>query len=434
MSPPRPKELNLLIHQAKLVQDTTTREIALVGGRGAGKSHSLAYKLVTLSGLHAGLTGFALAPTVANAKKNIIPALHECLSVLGLKYKFNKSEGLFLIPWNDKQSQIQVLGAENIAAGLGANIAYFGVDECDVMRLDTAKESWQKLSGAVRAGDPKHQQKIAVSTPEGYNFLYQYFVQDNKDGKRKLIHARSYDNPFLPDAFFTDLLAQYPKEYIAAYLEGQFVNLDGKTVYSSYHPEFNNTSLTLDDIVKGQEILYIGADFNVDGMSAIVSVIRGNTVYVIKEFLGDHDTRDLVTTLKSQLYGHSVYVYPDPSGASARSSATSSDIAILQVAGFSCIYDKAAPPVKNRVNAVNGKFCNGNDERSLFVNINECPGLHKSLITQTWKNGSPLKNVQIGLNSTKKTFIDGPLDALGYFIWKEFPIKEDRSYKTKIEV
>lgn len=417
--------LNLLKHQAEFINDQTTRNLALVGGRGAGKTYALALKIATLAATHAGFKGVACSPTGPMASKVLVPYLRDTFDEIGFDYRYNKSSRTFEINFGTKVSTIFVLSAENTRDGLGTNLAWCAFDEADTMKLDVALEAWRKISGAVRAGNPKFQQKVAVSTPEGFGFMHHFWVQtpDENGESKRIIHAKSTDNPYLPEEYLNDLRSSYPAEYLTAYLEGQFVNMAGRVVYDHYEMfSGSNTNLTMNDIGQNETIL-VGIDFNIAGMSAVLGVERGNEVHIIAEELGAYDTQALADILNDK-YPGSLIGYPDPAGNQRRTSSQNTDHIILKNNKIQLKVMSSHPRVKDRVNSVNAMFLNGNKDRRLFINKKTCPGLHKALITQTWNsNGDPDKGTPIGLPSTRNTLVDGPIDALGYLIYSKYPVR-----------
>ena len=425
-------DLDLLPHQAEFIADTTTRDLALVGGRGCGKTFVLCVKLIVLAMLQAGEVGAALSPTGPMASKVLIPEMLDALNRMGFRegktFHFNKSERRIDIRVGKKWSTIYVLSAENVRDGLGLNLAFFGVDEADTMDTDTAYEAWRKLSGALRAGKPEFRQKVAVSTPEGFGFMHQHWVEtvtDENRHMRRLIRGRTMDNPFITSDVIADLKSTYPAHYLAAYLEGEFVNMAGRTVYDHYgwQDGFNLTTLGLSDVDQNER-LHIGVDFNVDGMSAVAAIMRGRDVYLVDEILGCFNTQELVDRIKDEYAGYQLTVYPDPAGNQRRSSTDNTDHALLRQGGLNLRVMSSHPRVRDRVNSVNAMFLNGDKDRRLHINKTACPGLHKALMTQVWgSNDKPEKGVSIGLPTTKNTLIDGPLDALGYFVYTNFPVR-----------
>lgn len=427
--------LPLFKHQQEFIADTTTRDLALVGGRGAGKTHSLCYKLVTLAAYQAGHVGAALSPTGPMATKTLIPTMLEVLDkTLGPKrYSFNRTERRFDLFFGKKTTSIYVLSAENIRDGLGMNLAFFGLDEADTMSAEVAFESWRKLSGALRSGNPLYRQKVAVSTPEGFGFMYQHWYADLNDENRhlrRIIHAKSRDNLSLTEDFFEDLRTMYPAAYLAAYMEGQFVNMTSGSVYPDYDPLENHTPLCLDTLPDTVRTLHIGLDLNVQeatrhpyGIFGTVAVILNGQPYVIDECFGASRTSDMVDLIKDKYAGYNIMVYPDASGSSNKTSAAESDRAQLRAAGFTDMSPAGNPRIKDRVNAVNAQLLNGQGHRRLLINKDTCPVLSRCLTQQPYdKNGDPMKD----------TGWDDACDSLGYFINVHYPVKRTEAYQLRL--
>ncbi|MGT3256366.1 phage terminase large subunit family protein, partial [Yersinia enterocolitica] len=113
-------------------------------------------------------------------------------------------------------------------------------------------------------------------------------------------------------------------------------------------------------------------------------------------------------------------------GDSRKSShASTTDIAQLKQAGFNVVVNDSNPPVKDRINAMNAMFCNGNGERRYKVNVMRCPVYTESLEQQVWAdNGEPDKSADN----------DHPNDAGGYFIVKQFPIVKPTGRVTSLRI
>lgn len=420
--------LDLLPHQAAFIADTTSPELALVGGYGCGKTYAAAVKLCLLAMQNAGHELIGLSPTYGMADKVLVPAIEDFLRAHGFQFHFNKSKLIFEIIIKGRNTKIHIMAAETYKRAAGINAAAFLIDELDLIEADVASAAWKLLVSRLRKGSVF--QACATTTPEGYKFAWQHFVDDINQNpelksQRRIIRGKTRDNPFLPDHYVPHLLSQYPPEIAEAYLNGEFVNMNGRVVYDQYGFELgkNQTSLTLADISVNERI-HIGVDFNHNGMSAVATVIRNNEVYVFDELLGAVNTMDLAERLNRRFSGYNTLIYPDASGSSGSANSDYSCHALLDQAGFELRSLSKNPPIRDRVNSVNAMFLNGQKERRLHINKASCPGLHKALMSQVWdKNGAPKKNELIGLPSTAKTYIDGPLDALGYLIYKNWPIR-----------
>jgi hypothetical protein len=163
-------------------------------------------------------------------------------------------------------------------------------------------------------------------------------------------------------------------------------------------------------------ILHIGVDFNLDPMSAIVSYIKDNKVYVIDEIqIWSSNTDELCEEIHRRYRNKKIFVYPDPSAKARKTSAGGrTDLSILQNAGF---LPKVMPrhmAIRDRVNSVNAKFCSASGERGIYIHP-KCKNLLNSVAKQIYKEGTVLPDKTQGFDHMN--------DALGYLISFLYPIK-----------
>ena len=106
-------------------------------------------------------------------------------------------------------------------------------------------------------------------------------------------------------------------------------------------------------------------------------------------------------------------MYPDASGKNRKSNnASTSDIALLEQAGFDVRVNASNPAVKDRVLSVNAML-HKDGKRRYKVNPQMCPNLVECLEKQAYdKNGEP----------DKSAGFDHALDAAGYFIAYRYPL------------
>lgn len=404
--------VRLLKHQVEFVKDVNTRYLGLVTGYGGGKSYSLCVKALHLASLNVGYRAALLEPTNVMVRDVLIPAMDQVLNETGVKYVFRSSPyPEYHIKFPTGTTVILLRSAENYRRLAGLNLAFYGVDEVDTIDKATAVKMWRMLQSRLRTGIVR--QGFTTSTPEGFSFLHEFFVENGDRGDRKLIQASSRQNPFLPSDFIESLISNYPENLINAYIDGQFVNLTTGNVYYSFSRQDNGTDKTLDDFPN--HILHIGCDFNINNTSATISVIDKNVIYVLDEIVGAYNTEQLIEMINQKYQGKQIMVYPDSSGKNERTNASMTDIIMLKKEGYELFYHTKNPLVKNRVGSVNAMIKNGRGERRLFVNVNNCKNLVKSFEQQGYSmNGVP----------DKESGLDHIVDAIGYFIWFRFPIIE----------
>lgn len=415
-------EMKLLKHQAEFIEDTTTKYLALVGGYGCGKSKALAMKAITLAALNCGFMGAVLSPTFGMATKTIMPALEECLDELNIKYKKQKSAATYTLKFpGGRESVIYILSAENHNRLRGMNLAWWCVDEMDTIDRAIADAAFKQLSARLRVG-PNKQGAIA-STPEGFKWLYNFLVTEanDKDGNpktdRRMIKAKTRDNPFLEEDYIQSLLDTYPSNLISAYLEGEFVNLEQGSVYYAFDRIENATTLTIEDFSSREYVPHVGVDFNVGKTSAAIFFVKDNEPYFVHEITDALNTEDLIRKMNVYFLGWKytkVYVYPDASGANRSSKTSMTDLQLLQQWHYTVMAKTQNPRVKDRVGSVNTMVCNALGKRRFHVNPKTCPKLVEALEKQAYtKKGEP----------DKTSGFDHVLDAMGYGVSYLWPMK-----------
>lgn len=412
-------EFDPLVHQRVFLEDYTSRNVCLCAGFGAGKTKALLYKLIDLAHRNAGFAGGLYAPTAELARDVLIPELDEILEEIGLTSDYwSAPNPRYKIHFPEGSTIILVRSMENWKRIVGNNFAFACIDEIDTIKADVAAIAWKKIMGRMRAGNVR--QIATTSTPEGFKFLYKWFVKEAKPG-RKLIQAKTTDNPYLPEDFIQDLRDNYDPQLIEAYMNGQFVNLTSGTVYSNFDRVLNACK---DEVIKG-ELLHIGMDFNVNKMAAIVNVKRGEYPRAVNEFVGLEDTPATIRAIQQRYSGHQVIIYPDASGGNSSSrGASTSDITLLKQAGFKIKVDSKNPLVKDRVATTQSAFLNAQGKRRYLINVDKCPTLTEALEQQVWNDhGEP----------DKTQGHDHPLDACGYVLMHLMPIKKPSAQTAPVE-
>ena len=400
---------------------------AFVAGFGSGKTWIGCTGILKHAYEHPKVNQGYFAPTYPLIRDIFYPTLAEVAETMGLRVKVKKADHEVEI-YSGSRYRCSVIcrsmdKPENI---VGFKIGHGLADEIDLLDAKKAEATWRKIMARMRSTAPGVKNGIDVTTtPEGFKFVYRTFLKAVRDkperGERYgLVQASTYDNEKnLPDDYIDAMLEQYPPELIDAYLNGQFVNLKAGTVYRAYDRTLNGSTETHTPT----ETLFIGMDFNVAKMAAVVHVKRAGMPVAVDEIVGAYDTPDMIRQIKERYWRYEngnyvktcdIRVYPDASGGSRKSvNASVSDISSLRAAGFSVHAPSANPPIKDRVNAMNAMFCNAAGERRYKVNAAKCPTYADCLEQQPYDDhGEP----------SKKDDLDHAPDAGGYFIAHDYPI------------
>jgi hypothetical protein len=283
------------------------------------------------------------------------PRFEEILTNIGMPYRLTKSpQNLIEIEGHGK---IIFRSMENPQRIIGYQVADSDVDELDTLKHKDAAECWRRILSRNRQPKPDKSRNTAAvaTTPEGFRFVYDTWEVKRPRGY-EIIRAPTYSNPHLPDDYVDSLRDIYPSNLLDAYIEGLFVNLTSGTVYVQFSRKVCDTHIT----EKDGEPLFIGMDFNVGNMSAVVHVKREGKPVAVAEITKAYDTPDICSVIKNRYPSHKICVFPDSSGNSRKSNnAAETDLKVLRDAGFSVYAPKKNPFVRDRINSMNSALKKG---------------------------------------------------------------------------
>jgi len=381
---------------------------ALVAGFGSGKTYAAVIRAMTLKLQYPTCNVAYYLPTYDLVRQIGFPRFAEVMDAMEVKAKINKSFAEIEVA---EMGSIIFRTMDTPERIIGYEVADSLVDELDTLPIDKARDAWNKIISRNRQKKPDGKLNTVgvATTPEGFRFVYDRWQKSPAPGYR-LIRASTLSNSRnLPDGYIDSLRASYPTNLLAAYLDGEFVNLVAGSVYAEFDRALNATAET----INGPEALHIGMDFNVGKMSAVLHVLRQDQPHAVMEYTGVLDTPTMAALIKSRHPGHPIYVYPDASGQARKSNnASESDLSILRAAGFNVRANPANPRIKDRVLSVNA-MVHKDGARRYRVNPDTCPSLVESLEKQAYdKNGEP----------DKAGGLDHVIDAAGYFIAYRYPI------------
>ena len=384
---------------------------AYCGGFGSGKTAAAIARIMRLKRLCPNQDVAYYLPTyglVEDIAYRRFPALFERL---GLNYKLNKQQARMSTDIGD----IIFRTMDNPDRIVGYEVAHSILDELDTLATDKARNVWNKVIArnrqkAYTASGLAVPNSVAVATtPEGFRFVYDRWVKSPAKGY-VIYKAKTMDNVAnLPDGYIDNLRNSYSTNLLAAYLDGEFVNLTAGSVYA----EFDRTLNYCNSVVENNEPLHIGLDFNVTKMAAVVYVMRNQEPHAVHEFTDVFDTPAMCQVIKARYPSNPIFIYPDASGNARKSNnASESDLSILRQAKFTVLVNSRNPAVKDRVLSTNNMI-HSQGKRKLKVNTDTCPALTESFEKQAYdKNGEP----------DKSSGLDHVIDAATYFIAYKFPI------------
>lgn len=371
-------QIELFSHQMEFIQSDATYT-AIVGGYGSGKTFIGIAKTVEMKLSMPNIDVAYYLPTYPLIRDIAFKNFSEYLTLRNIPYKLHETNKEFTTPYG----RIILRSMDNPSLIVGYETGYAIIDEADVLPIRKMQTAFDMIVARNRSVIPNGKNKLDfVSTPEGFKFMYKFFKKEANEHK-KIIHAHTESNTSLPKEYIENLKNTYTTNQLKAYLYGEFVNITSESVYSSYHREEHRHN---EKVIAG-EILYIGMDFNITNMNAVVFIKRDKRMYAVAELPSAYNTQSLAEQLKASYPNHKLRINPDASG-NARSTSGSSDFGILKKALFQVDAPKKNPKVSERVNAVNLAFERG----QLFVDDDACPTLAEALEKQSYKDGVPDKD------------------------------------------
>lgn len=401
---------------------------AYVGGFGSGKTWVGCTGICEGIWKHPKINQGYFAPSYPQIRDIFYPTIEEVATGMGLTIDINQgNKEVHFYEGSTYRGTTICRSMDAPESIVGFKIGNALIDELDVMKTEKARLAWRKIIARMRYQKDGLRNGIDVATtPEGFRFVYEQFYKQPLEKPELqslygLIQASTYENAkFLPADYISSLRSSYPEQLIAAYLNGNFVNLTSGSVY----PDFSRASNHTDETIREAEELHIGLDFNVYNCTAAVGVIRDGKPRVLSELVKMRDTPHVITTIQEKFAGHKINIYPDASGNSNKTvNATESDILLLRRAGFTVHVPNKNPFVKERVMAVNALICNSEGIRTLLVNTRLAPTVTECLEQQVYdQNGEP----------DKTEGKDHAPDALGYFLHFRWPIIKPNMQKLKL--
>ncbi len=382
---------------------SAARFVSVVAGRRFGKTF-----LATASLLRAAISGdnknvWYVAPTYGAAKEICWNML---ISTIPQEYIAKTNETSLTIKLING-SYIALKGAEKPNNLRGRALDFVVLDEFADMRPET----WYEV---VRASLSDRQgSALFIGTPKGRNHFYDLWAK-GKDGALdwESFQYTTIEGGNVPEQEIEQAKSDLDERTFNQEYNAAFVTYAGLIYYG-----FSREESVL-DMGDDSGTLHIGMDFNLDPMSAVICIRKGEKLYAVDEIvMYGSNTDEMVAEIINRYPRRSIIIYPDPASRQRKTSAGGrTDLSILQNAGFSVKAKNSHALVRDRINAVNSRLLSGDGQRHLFVSP-KCKQTIKSLERQTYKEGTSIPNKEDGFDHMN--------DALGYLVEYLFPVRTE---------
>lgn len=383
-------EIKLLPHQYDFVNMSNKYNL-LLGGIGSGKSVAGGTKSLRNISLYPHATGSIFANTYRQLMNSTLSSFFKTLNDLQIPFSFNQQRGVLEI----LKTKILCLSLENYDVHRGIEIGWGWIDEVQ----DIKEEAFQVISGRLR--DPRGPLQLDLTgSAKGFNWVYKKFAGKDRNEDFKYIKAKTKDNKHLPESYVRSLYGQYSSKFAQQELEAEFVEIASGRIYYAYDRDVHVRELK---DFNGQ--IYIGMDFNVNPMTAVIAKVNNNSIYVFDEIYLEHShTKHACLELIKKGY-KGCRIIPDFTGRAMKTSGAGvSDLMILEDYGFK-IEGSGNPLRMDRYNSVNKLF----EENNLIISPS-CVNLISDIPLVSYEEGKNTPN-------TDDKMVGHISDALGYLAW-----------------
>jgi hypothetical protein len=389
----------------KQVTQSKARNRVLITGRRFGKTFIAIGELLNFACKKPKQKVWYVAPTYRQAKQICWAKLKEVAIDNDLVSYINETDLTLRLHNN---SEISLRGSDRSYDQLrGVGLNFLVLDEF----ADIPSEAYYSVLRATLS-DTKGD-FFACGTPRGYgNWAYDLYMKGKEDKDWESWQFTTLQGEQVDSDEVEAAKADLDERTFRQEYEATFETYSG-AIYYNFNREDN-----VKTVKDNNTTLHIGMDFNIDPMSAAVFQIENNVINFIDEIIiYSSNTEELVKEIQTRYPERKIIVYPDPACRQRKTSAGGrTDLTILQNAGLTVRVKNAHPQIRDRINAVNSRLKNTNEQRMLFINP-KCKNIIRGLERHLYKEGTTQPDKDSGFDHMN--------DALGYAVDYLFPIRKN---------
>jgi PBSX family phage terminase large subunit len=387
--------------------------IMLYGGSRSGKTFLAVYAIFVRAAKEPGSRHCILREKFAHAVQSIwldtIPKMLQ-IAMPDLGAKANKSRYFYQLP---NGSEIWIGGLDNADRAekiLGNEYSTMYFNECSQLDFESISLARTRLAQKNKLtkktyydqNPPKRSHWSYWLFEKGIDPLNDEVIENPEDFVSILMNPG--DNLDNIDPEYIKMLEKLPEKQKNRFLLGLYDDESDGNVYYAF-----NRDRHVKPVKQLPGTIFVGMDFNVDPMTAVICQVINNKIQVFDEvYLHNSDTYKMCDELKRRGYG-GVRVIPDSTGRNRKTSGQS-DFDIIKESGF-VIESTYNPFVTDRVNNVNRLFTN--DE---IIIDNKCKKLIADLEKVVWRDNK--------LDQKTNKHLTHVSDCLGYIAHKLKPFKK----------
>lgn len=392
-----------------IMADPLVKHFMAMGGSRSGKT-ALIIRNIIIRACKAKSRHISLRATFNSAKTSIwmdtLPKVMD-LAFPNLPHELNRSDYVLYLP-NGSEYWIGGLDSKDrVEKILGKEYSTMHFNECSQLNY---KDVLVALSRLAEKNKLKKMALYDQNPPSKKHWSYWMWIKHWNPFSEMGLNENEYRHVFMNpsdnieniDKDYLRLLEAMPEKEKQRFLLGQFTDAEEGLIYYAFNDDLN----IIDSYQpKPDRPLWIGMDFNVNPMTAVVGQLLGDRLVIFEElFLRNSNTQDMCNQLIAK-FGKGHYVCPDSTGKKETTNSSKSDHAILKQNGFQ-VKSANNPFRVDRYSAVNTQLHNRN-----IVFTKNCKYTISDLNTLSYKEGT-----------NKPDLISPDLghitDALGYLVWR----------------
>lgn len=390
-------QVELLPHQADLLDDETSKILCLTAGVRSGKTYGAAHKALRLAYANAPLPILVVLPTYKQLLHVFVETFRNCMSQCKIKFDYLKSDSAIALKIGGRDLKMFLRSGDNPESLYGLTVGAALVDEWETIDAHVLRTIRERITDGVA----KVPQLVLLGTPEGYGGAGEAWTEAaDKIGMRQ-IFARTMDNPYLADSYISDMRAMLSDSEIKERLEGIRTPKLGR-VYTRFDRAKHHADapvITYRDLPQIQ----LWCDFNVDAMTWAIVLKRDNECHIVEEVLGSKNGTDvlehgeyarsrialLCNTSEREVMQAKVKVVCDAAGQQRSSNSNLTAVQILRSLGFDVRFPSSNPSIEASVQSVQLALSKGR----IYIDTKKCRYITKCFEQQAYDKttGKPEK-------------------------------------------
>lgn len=409
----------LKVHRGqRMVLHDRRRYKVIVAGRRWGKTQISKISLILAAASKKKQLVWYVAPTYQMARDIMWDDLKDSIPRAWIK-KLNETR---MVIYLVNGSRIHLKGADKPDSLRGVGLNFLVIDEAQ----DVAEDAWELVLSPTLTSTGGR--AVFIGTPKSFNWLYDKYILGQRgdtyidDKGREVVNEwKSWQfptitSPFIPPKEIAAKRRDMDPRSFRQEFEASFETMSGRVYYA-----FDRRDHLKDCAFNPLLPIYIGMDFNIDPMSAIICQEQPNgDIWVVDEaILQGSNTQEAADEIMRRYYkqANQIRVYPDPAGATGSTkSRGESDLDVLREAGLKNIfYKRKHPAIADRVNSVNRLLRTAEGNIRMFVDP-KCRRFIDSLEQTIYKPGTR--------EIDKAPGHEHPTDAFGYYADYCHPMRE----------